>query len=93
LRPTRRAWRAGILSSVLPDHARLTIVFDLRADPIAGVVYGVGERGAFAGWMELTRTIERALDAARQLPGPDEPDLPRPSRLNDDDSLELETPP
>jgi hypothetical protein len=62
---------------VLPDHARLTIVFDLRADPIAGVVDGVGGRGAFAGWMELTRAIERALDAARQLPGPDEPDLPR----------------
>jgi hypothetical protein len=75
---TRRgtALRAGTLFIVLPDHARLTIVFDLRADPIAGVVCGVGGRGAFAGWMELTRTIERALDAARQLPGPDEPDEP-----------------
>jgi hypothetical protein len=51
---------------VSSDHARLTIVFDLRADPVAGVVHDAGDRGApFAGWMELTRAIERALDAAR----------------------------
>jgi hypothetical protein len=58
----------GILSSVSSDHARLTIVFDLRADPVAGVVCDdAGDRGApFAGWMELTRAIERALDAARR---------------------------
>jgi len=55
------------------DHARLTIVFDLRADPIAGVVCaagGVGEASddgePFAGWMELTRVIERGLAAARR---------------------------
>jgi hypothetical protein len=55
------------------DHARLTIAFDLRADPIAGVVCaadgagGSGEHGEpFAGWMELTRVIERGLAAARQ---------------------------
>jgi hypothetical protein len=62
---------AGIVFSVPPDHARLTIVFDLQADPIAGVVCGdAGDSGLpFAGWMELTRTIERALDAARRPSG------------------------
>ena len=64
-------WRfrtAGIVFSVPPDHTRLTIDFDLRADPIAGVIRDdAGDRGApFAGWMEFTRAIERALDAARQ---------------------------
>jgi hypothetical protein len=61
---------AGIVISVPPDHARLTIDFDLRADPIAGVIRDdAGDRGApFAGWMELTRAIERALDAARRPP-------------------------
>jgi hypothetical protein len=55
-----------MLSFVPPDHARLTIVFDLRADPVAGVVCDAGDCAApFAGWMELTRAIERALDAAR----------------------------
>lgn len=49
-----------------PDHAWLSIVFDLQADPIAGVVCDRAGQGVpFAGWMELTRTIERALDAAR----------------------------
>jgi hypothetical protein len=63
--------RAGIVSSVPPDHARLTIVFDLQADPIAGAVCDdAGEIGVpFAGWMEFTRAIERALDAARLAPG------------------------
>jgi hypothetical protein len=56
----------GILSCVPSDHARLTIVFDLRADPVAGVVHHAGDCAApFAGWMELTRAIEGALDAAR----------------------------
>ncbi|HEX7160594.1 MAG TPA: hypothetical protein VF223_05070 [Trebonia sp.] len=57
-----------------PDHARLTIDFDLRADLIAGVIRDdAGDRGApFAGWMEFTRAIERALDAARR-PGADLP--------------------
>jgi hypothetical protein len=56
---------------VPPDHARLTIVFDLQADPIVGVVCGdAGGSGMpFAGWMEFTRAIERALDAARRPPG------------------------
>lgn len=50
-----------------PDHARLTIVFDLRAEPIAGILRGEDGQGEpFAGWMELTRAIERALRAARQ---------------------------
>ena len=49
-----------------PDHARLSIVIDLQADPIAGVVCDNAGHGLpFAGWMELTRTIERAVDAAR----------------------------
>lgn len=52
----------------VPDHARLTLVLDLRADPIAGVVLdGDGDGGEpFAGWMELTRAIERRRDAARR---------------------------
>jgi hypothetical protein len=64
---------AGIVFSVPPDRARLTIDFDLRADPIAGVIHDdAGDRGApFAGWMELTRAIERALDAARWSSGAD----------------------
>jgi predicted metalloprotease len=57
-----------MVACVPPDHSRLTIVFDLQADPIAGVVCDdADDRGApFAGWMELTRAIERALDAARR---------------------------
>ena len=54
------------LSVPTADHARLTIDFDLQGSLIAGVVRD--ERGhaePFAGWMALTRTIERALDAAR----------------------------
>jgi hypothetical protein len=50
-----------------PDRARLTIDFDLRADPIAGVVHDASGHGEpFAGWMALTRAIERTLDAARR---------------------------
>jgi len=50
-----------------PDHVRVTIDFDLGCNPIAGVVRdGRGHSEPFAGWMALTRTIERALDAARQ---------------------------
>jgi len=50
-----------------PDHVRVTIDFDLRGSPIAGVMRdGRGHSEPFAGWMALTRTIERALDAARQ---------------------------
>lgn len=58
---------AGIVFSVPSDRARLTIVFDLQADPIAGVICdGADDPGVpFAGWMELTRAIECALDAAR----------------------------
>jgi hypothetical protein len=60
-----------LFSSVPPDHARLTIVFDLQADPITGVISDdAGDRGLpFAGWMEFTRAIERALDAARRNSG------------------------
>jgi hypothetical protein len=67
----RRFDRADIVSFVPPDYARLTIVFDLQADPIAGVVCDdAGDSGApFAGWMEFTRAVERALDAARRAPG------------------------
>jgi hypothetical protein len=62
----------GILSCVPSDHARLTIVFDLRADPVAGVVHDAGDCAApFAGWMELTRAIERALDTARRADADD----------------------
>jgi hypothetical protein len=49
-----------------PEYARLTIDFDLGADPIAGLVRsGRGHVQSFAGWMALTRAIELALDAAR----------------------------
>jgi hypothetical protein len=49
-----------------PEYARLTIDFDLRADPIAGILYdGGGHDQPFAGWMALTRTIELTLEAAR----------------------------
>jgi hypothetical protein len=45
----------------------LSIVVDLQADPIAGVVCDNAGHGLpFAGWMELTRTIERTVDAARR---------------------------
>jgi hypothetical protein len=59
-------------------RARLTIEFDLRADPIAGVVHGDGDGDGqpFAGWMDLTRAIETALDAARQA---DDPGSGRPA--------------
>jgi hypothetical protein len=57
--------RNGIVSYVPPDFARISIVFELHADPIAGVLGDDAGRGVpFAGWMELTRAIERALDAA-----------------------------
>ena len=59
--------RRGIVALVPPDLARLSIVFDLAAEPIAGVVCDDAGQGLpFAGWMELTRTIERALAAARR---------------------------
>jgi hypothetical protein len=61
----------GIVCCVSPDQARLTILVDLRADPIAGVVCAEdgGQGAPFAGWMELTRAIERGLAAARQVSG------------------------
>jgi hypothetical protein len=50
-----------------PEYARLTIDFDLQAEPIAGVVQGDDGHGQpFAGWMALTRAIELTLDAARR---------------------------
>jgi len=57
-----------------PEYARLTIDFDLQADPIAGVVHDDGGHGQpFAGWMALTRAIELTLDAARRASTDDEP--------------------
>jgi predicted metalloprotease len=79
---------AGIVFCVASDHARLTIVFDLQADPIAGVVCDDADgRGAlFAGWMELTRAIERALDTARRSTGadplPHDPDASSPDAVS-----------
>jgi hypothetical protein len=75
--------------SVPPDHARLTIIVDLRAEPIAGILRGDdgddgddGHGEPFAGWMELTRAIERGLHAARQAtgasPSPPGPSVPGP---------------
>jgi hypothetical protein len=58
----------GSVSCVSLDHARLTIVFDLRAELITGVVCASddGRDEPFSGWMELTRAIERGLDAAKR---------------------------
>lgn len=70
MRPKRRG---GIVTCVPPDHARLSIDIDLQADPIAGVVHDNAGHGLpFAGWMELTRTIERAVAAAKRA-NADEP--------------------
>ena len=65
--------RAGIVGCMPSDHARLTIVFDLQADPVAGVIGddAGGQDAPFAGWMELTRAIECALEAARRAAAPD----------------------
>jgi hypothetical protein len=66
---------------VPPDHARLTIIFDLQAEPIAGIVGDEAGHGEpFAGWMELTRAIERGLRAARQPTGASLPPQPPLSR-------------
>jgi hypothetical protein len=47
--------------------ARLTLEFDLTADPVGGTVSDDdGARRPFSGWMALTRTIEMSLDAARE---------------------------
>jgi hypothetical protein len=49
-----------------PTHAHLELDLIVDADPIAGLVHGEGEPGRpFTGWMELTRTIELSLAAAR----------------------------
>jgi hypothetical protein len=49
-----------------PTHAHLELDLIVDADPIAGLVRGEGEAGRpFTGWMELTRTIELSLAAAR----------------------------
>jgi hypothetical protein len=48
------------------DRARLTLEFDVDADPVAGVVRDAGGGGEpFVGWIALTRAIELALEAAR----------------------------
>jgi hypothetical protein len=61
-----------------PARTRLTIDLDPWADPIAGVVQeGCGHSRPFAGWIELTRTIEVALQAARQ----DRPSGPADTRV------------
>ncbi len=68
----RRFPGAGIVGCMPPEHARLTIVFDLQADPVAGLICddANGPGAQFAGWMELTRAIERALAAARHAADP-----------------------
>jgi hypothetical protein len=50
---------------------RLELELIVDADPIAGGVNGPGEENrSFSGWLELTRAIELALDAAgRSDPG------------------------
>lgn len=74
-----------------PENTRLTIEFDLQADPIVGVVHADGGRGEpFAGWMALTRVIERTLDAARGA-RQDIPDAPR-TVIGDDELPRKDTP-
>lgn len=59
--------RGGMLATVPSDQARLTIVLDLQADPIAGVVRDEdGHDEPSAGWMGPTRAIERRPEAAWQ---------------------------
>jgi hypothetical protein len=54
---------------VPPDQARISIVFDLQTELITGVVCdSTGHSLPFSGWMELTSSIERALDDARRSP-------------------------
>lgn len=50
---------------------RLELELIVDADPMAGSVHGPGgESRSFSGWLELTRAIELALDAAgRPDPG------------------------
>jgi hypothetical protein len=75
-----------------PEYARLTIDFDLQADPIAGVVHAGGGRGQpFAGWMALTRTIELTLDAARRA-GQDNPAGPPSGASPEGEPPRQETP-
>jgi hypothetical protein len=71
----------------LPDHdygamtdrrhrVHLDLDLDPEADPIAGLVHdGAAEGRPFSGWMDLTRTIELSLAAARgaDATGPAEP--------------------
>jgi hypothetical protein len=52
-------------------RAFLTLELDPEADPIAGVVHGDAGRHEFRGWMQLTRTIELAVESARES-GPSE---------------------
>jgi hypothetical protein len=56
-------------------HTRVILELELAADPIAGnVVDRLGRGHPFSGWMALTRTIELALDAARQATPTRQPD-------------------
>jgi hypothetical protein len=52
-------------------RAFLTLELDPQADPIAGVVRDDAGRHEFRGWMQLTRTIELAVESARES-GPSE---------------------
>ena len=52
-----------------PTRAHLELDLIVDADPIAGLVRAEGEPARpFTGWMELTRTIELSLAAARNPP-------------------------
>jgi hypothetical protein len=50
----------------LEPRLRLTLEFDVNTEPVSGIVRdGDGDGDGFSGWMDLTRTIELALAAAR----------------------------
>jgi hypothetical protein len=50
----------------LEPRLLLTLEFDVNTEPVSGIVRdGDGDGDRFSGWMDLTRTIELALAAAR----------------------------
>jgi hypothetical protein len=53
----------------------MILELELAANPIAGnVIDALGRAHPFSGWMALTRTIELALEAARQATPTRQPD-------------------
>jgi hypothetical protein len=50
----------------LEPRLLLALEFDVNTEPVSGIVRdGDGDGDRFSGWMDLTRTIELAVAAAR----------------------------